>query len=260
MQRLRAAETPGKRGEYLAAIDWKQPWLQGWRDDGEPLALRIAQGTPLIDALNAQRDAPVCFVVQEELPHGESYESYIYRTHSCPTRENLHDFFNALCWMRFPQTKSALNRMQAEQIEAEGIGPVRGAVRNAPTLFDENAALVHAPDALWEALRARDWNALFVDLRPLWKEASLLLFGHALLEKLVAPRKAITAHVWRSMVPTDRDAALDTWLAHDLAPLKLASKPFAALPVLGVPGWWPDNEGPGFLADAAVFRPLREYP
>ena len=31
-------------------------------------------------------------------------------------------------------------------------------------------------------------------LRPLWQEARLLLFGHALMEKLVAPRKAITAH------------------------------------------------------------------
>jgi hypothetical protein len=34
----------------------------------------------------------------------------------------------------------------------------------------------------------------------------------------------------------------------------LASKPFAHLPVLGVPGWWPGNEDPAFYADASVFR------
>ena len=28
------------------------------------------------------------------------------------------------------------------------------------------------------------------------------------------------------------------------------------LPVLGIPGWWPANENPGFYADTAVFRPL----
>jgi len=44
---------------------------------------------------------------------------------------------------------------------------------------------------------AKDWQRLFVDLRPLWCQAHLVLFGHALLEKLVVPRKSITAHVYR---------------------------------------------------------------
>ena len=37
-------------------------------------------------------------------------------------------------------------------------------------------------------------------------------------------------------------------------PAKLALKPFLPLPVLGVPGWWPANELPGFYDDRAVFR------
>jgi len=57
---------------------------------------------------------------------------------------------------------------------------------------------LQAPDALWEALVAKDWWRLFGTLRPLWQQAQLLLFGHALLEKLVSPRKPITAHVYRS--------------------------------------------------------------
>jgi hypothetical protein len=34
----------------------------------------------------------------------------------------------------------------------------------------------------------------------------------------------------------------------------LATKPFAHLPVLGVPGWWRANQDPAFYADASVFR------
>jgi hypothetical protein len=50
-------------------------------------------------------------------------------------------------------------------------------------------------------------------------------------------------------------AELDAWMAADVSADKLATKPFAHLPVLGVPGWWPANEGPAFYADASVFRP-----
>ena len=38
---------------------------------------------------------------------------------------------------------------------------------------------------------------------------------------------------------------------------KLAKKPFSPLPLLGVPGWWPDNEDPSFYDDASVFRAKR---
>jgi hypothetical protein len=50
-------------------------------------------------------------------------------------------------------------------------------------------------------------------------------------------------------------AEWDAWLAQDLQPEKLASKPFLPTPVLGIPAWWPANENPDFYADALVFRP-----
>jgi len=49
----------------------------------------------------------------------------------------------------------------------------------------------------------------------------------------------------------------DHWLAQDLQPEKLAQKPFLPTPVLGIPGWWPENQNPAFYADAQVFRPLK---
>jgi len=39
----------------------------------------------------------------------------------------------------------------------------------------------------------------------------------------------------------------------------LESKPFAHVPVLGVPGWWPANEVADFYRDASVFRPAKPH-
>ncbi len=213
-----------------------------------------ASGVPLDQALNAVAGAPVCFVPQAQLPPAQAYESFVHATGCCPTRSVAHDFFNGLCWQLFPHTKRRLNQLQAEQIAAGGPRAGRGALRDALTLFDENAALLDAPDPLWEALQAKDWSRLFLELRPLWREARLVLFGHALLEKLLHPRKPITAHVYRTHCASSAPAALDRWVAADLQPESLVLKPFAHLPVLGVPGWWPENADPRFYADATVFR------
>ncbi len=253
-------------------------------------------GLPLPDALNQLGAAapggaafPVRFVPQPaELLDG-AYERHIYLLREVPTREGWHDFFNGLCWLRFPQTKQTLNRLQADAVAAtlaqQGtLQGRRGPLRDALTLFDENAALLLAPEPLWQALLARDWQRLFVGLRPLWADAQLVLFGHALLEKLVQPYASITAHVLCAPVPrelgvqvgqecieevgthTDSPAAAhpwDGWLAQRLSadPEWLAgrpAKPFTPLPVLGVPGWWPANESTAFYADQTVFRPPRQ--
>ena len=205
--------------------------------------------------LNALALAPVRFVDQSALPDNTPYEQFIFNTCTVPTRDNLHDFFNGLCWLTFPQTKKKLNQLQAEQLAMDGVQKVRGPVRDAITLFDENAAFLMAPQPLWDALLDRNWQRLFVVLRPMWKDAQLVLFGHALLEKLVSPRKPIVAHIYWAQPTINSIAALDTWIASDLSTSKLVTKPFAPLPVLGVPGWWPENESPCFYEDILVFRP-----
>jgi hypothetical protein len=269
-------EAGGLNGHWASAIDWQRPWFQSWVQPGAVLAEAARRSGDLPATLNAAAAAPVRFVAQADLPEGVAYESHIGATGGVPTRDNLHDFFNALCWMRFPQTKRALNRLQAAAIaQAGGVQATRGPLRDALTLFDENALLLQAPEPLWQALRARDWAGLFVTLRPLWAQASAVTFGHALTEKLVSPYKSITAHVLCLPVP----AALqpdsghgphpwDDWLAGQLSAPQggrspdswLASKPYTPLPVLGIPGWCPDNQDPAFYADADVFRPPRPRP
>ena len=269
----------------MSAIEWARPWYAPWRARGEGVEQALACGAELHEALNAAGAAPVRFVPQQVLPRAKPYERFIFETGQCPVRPGLHDFFNGLVWLALPQAKCALNRLQSAEIARDGIGARRGPVRDAATVFDENGALLQAPPALWQALRERAWRRLFVDLRPLWREARLLVFGHALLEQLAAPHKGLTAHVWcaadalAAAAPADADpdadadidvdadaqadaeadavARADARLAAQCRLDVLAAKPFTPLPVLGVPGWWPQNENFSFYDDSHVFRPRK---
>ena len=236
-----------------SALQSPSPWLL----PHAPIAQRIVSAGnshSVADALNAAAEGRadfVRFVKQSELPAGEPYEAFIARTGRVPTRDNLHDLFNGLMWLSYPKTKRRLNTLQARQISLLGrVGP-RGPLRDALTVFDENAAILQAPATLIDALRGRAWYTLFVERRADWQSARLILFGHALLEKLMQPRKAITAHVWLIEEIDDEN------LASSVTSERLSAKDFLPLPVLGVPGWWAANEDPGFYDDVEVFRPPR---
>lgn len=239
----------------IPAVDWSRAWLTPYRALGEPVALSASLGS---NAAALQAAAPrhgIRFVPHDELPQGDSYEPHVFRTGHVPTRDNLHDFFNGLVWLHLPASKRRLNALQAGEIERAGIGATRGPLRDALTLFDENGVLLDAPPGLWDALLARDWTRLFVSERALWKDARLLVFGHALLEKLTLPRKAATAHVLCAPLPVGEGSATDAALSAMLDPAWLATKPFCPLPVLGIPGWNAENEDVSFYDDSAVFRP-----
>jgi hypothetical protein len=240
-----------------ARVDWARPWLAHCRVIGTR-AEQAARQHSVAAALGREAaSSPVRFVSQDALPPGEAYEAHIFRTGEVPTRANLHDFFNGLAWLHFPQAKRRLNALQAAEIEQRGVGASRGPVRDALTLFDENGAVLDAPSVLWDALVARDWHRLFITERARWAEARLLLFGHALLEKLTVPRKGLTAHVLFAPGASQSIYPRDESIAEALSAAHLATKPFVPLPVLGVPGWWPENANPCFYDDPEVFRPRR---
>lgn len=236
---------------------WLQPWAAPCAAWGRRAQAALSGGATVADALNAAGAAPVRFAAQGSLPEGLAYEQFIYTRRTVPTRDNPHDLLNGLIWLRFPQAKARLNALQHAEIARDGVRATRGPVRDAVTLFDENGALLAAPDALWQALVERRWTDLFGALRPLWGQARLWVFGHAALEKLVSPYKSITAHVLQAPAAIETIEEADTWLAGWLSAERIAAKPFAPLPLLGVPGWCAANEDPAFYDDAEVFRPAR---
>nr|WP_237170041.1 DUF3025 domain-containing protein [Pandoraea faecigallinarum] len=253
----------------LPEIDWRAPWFEAVAARGQAaLAGRDWRHALSVQAsaaaLVSEQGQALRFVAQEALPVATAYEVFIAATGSVPTRPNLHDFFNALIWLTYPRGKAALNARQAGAIALDGVQATRGATRDAATLFDENAVLFACSDpSLGAALRAFDWHTLFVGRRADWGLAcEVQPFGHALLEKLVAPYKSVTAHAWIVDVPPDyflwhpaqRRTWLDARIAPALASAPLTTRDFAPLPVLGVPGWWPANEDPAFYRDTSVFR------
>lgn len=243
-------------------VDWDAPWfhavaergraVEGVRDARSALSAAASQ----MGLRNASGRA-IRFAAPEAA--GESsYEEHIHRTGEVPTRDNLHDFFNALVWLTFPRTKAALNALQAAAIARDGVGPRRGALRDAATLVDENSVLLLTQrDDLVDALAAHDWRSLFVVHRSAWQsDVRAIVFGHALMEKLTAPYRGVTAHALHVRLAAGAplaaiDAAVAVALDEGLAPGRLRP-----LPVLGIPGW-ADNDDAAYYDDASVFRPAR---
>ena len=275
----------------MLGIDWQQAWFQPWAQWGKQVqqhwtlapeqlhqalnhalnqslpspADTMAEATAAsVDSLYAPSslhpDSAVAnqglrFVPQQDLSADCAYESFISQHQRIPTRNNAHDFFNGLCWLRFPKTKTLLNRLQAQTIASEGVGARRGALRDALTLFDESAGLLFAPPSLWSSLHNKQWHELFITHRDDWRHTQLVLFGHALLEKLMNPYKSITAHIVCVPMPAlTKDEEIDAWLCQQLTPTFLTTKPFVPLPLSGIPGWWMDNHVPDFYEDKKVFR------
>ncbi|MCC7548503.1 MAG: DUF3025 domain-containing protein [Burkholderiales bacterium] len=180
-----------------------------------------------------------------------------------------HDLLNALAWMTFPTAKAALNARHGEAIAAEQGGP-RSSVRDALTHFDEDGVIVLSADpALSALLREFSWKELFWRRRAQVQRCMrFLVFGHALYEKALRPFVGMTGKALLFDVPVELCAQpLETQRAHAdrVAALHLLDpgsmqrpRVLQPLPVLGVPGWWPESEREDFYDDSGYFRPGRQ--
>ena len=216
------------------------------------------------------------FVSQNALPEGEAYEHFIGTTGNIPTRDNLHDLFNGSIWLTFPKTKAVLNYHHMLEIAKQGISERRGRVRDTITVFDENGAMLVTSDAsIGEALVNFDWQASLVKPRAKWDnptqpdnsaQAAVYIFGHALLEQLVHPRKPLCAHSivihvaqeFFTLSLTERMRYLDDKVAEYMDTLlsndDVKPRQLAPLPILGVPHFWAENADTGFYEESYVFR------
>ena len=250
----------------FSAIDWQRPWMTHLRELGSQLAdspdwMATANRLAGERGLKNAAGQPIVFVAQEALPKSIVYEAHIGATGEVPTRDNLHDFFNALIWLHFPATKRMLNQLQAQEIQRQSQKSLRGQQRDAATLFDENAVLFISSDpVMTQRLKQREWHALLFPQASRFHEVcKVIVFGHALIEKLVHPYKSITAHVWSLSAQDDTEAEeearlfpVDQVLAASIRS-GFVSSDFYHLPILGVPGWW-EGQDDAFYADTSVFR------
>ncbi|HWA13090.1 MAG TPA: DUF3025 domain-containing protein [Burkholderiales bacterium] len=178
-----------------------------------------------------------------------------------------HDLFNALVWMSFPAAKAVINARHCQSMSA-GEGANRPPQRDALTLFDEDGVVVLSDDpSLLALVREFRWKALFWQKRAeVRARMRFLLFGHALYHKALDPFIGMTGKGLLIEVPSgyfdlppraqvaeaDRRLALQFW---DAAPA--SGRDLSPVPVLGVPGWWADNESAAFYDNGEYFRPGR---
>lgn len=239
-----------------------RPWLLQLPAAPDGAALRLLSARY---PRNNDRGLPIRFVLPPE--DGLAYERRIWESGEVATRpDNWHDFFNALVWLAFPQTKRAINRSHIEAMRPEG--EARGKVRDALTHFDECGMVVlSSQPELLELLRNFQWKTLFAERRDqVARCMRFIIVGHATYEQLLAPFRGMTAKAvlyevtadWLELSPEEQIAAVDARLAADLSSGRYTRpRDFQPLPLLGIPGVTPDSESPSYYDDTWQFRPGR---
>lgn len=244
-----------------------------WRDYRSYLE-RLSEDTfPDCDQLNSLLQgnvqtagaAAVRFICSTDHAQGD-YENRIYTSGQVSTRPgSWHDLFNALVWLRFPRIKSALNALH---FQAQSGPNGRSRLRDALTLFDEcGVMLVSNRRDLLTTVAQRDWHNTFQLQANSWRsDMTLATFGHAMLEKYLAPYKSMTANALLiqvdaniSLIPRDKLLTmLDSALAEKMLNQEVLKHPrsLTPIPLTGVPGWvFTEPQTDEFYADPSVFRP-----
>lgn len=212
------------------------------------------------------------FLPQSSLAEDASYyEEHIFSNGEIPTRDqNWHDYFNAMVWLQFPQTKSVINALHVKEINQQVSKKNRTRKRDALTLFDESGVIFVSRDVqLIDALKDHEWKELFWQKRDeWWQSISVYIFGHGLYEKALSPYIGMTANALALQVgdhffEQERQLQineLDQILSSKLQKENLLETPhcLTPLPMLGVPDWWQENNHEEFYNNQNYFRPKRK--
>lgn len=196
------------------------------------------------------------------------YEQIIFDDKTIPTRDNSwHDFFNAYIWSTFPKSKAFLNQQHVTEIEQYGLNP-RTKLRNKITLFDEcGVILLTTNRQLKDAFEKQNWQMIFQNSEVNWFVDTLpVVFGHAIYEMLLQPFLGLTGKVLVVEVDdidvinrASDPSVLDELLIDVLKTKEVLKqdKPFYPFPILGVPGWYIENQDDAFYANEQYFMPKR---
>ncbi|MGB5856181.1 MAG: DUF3025 domain-containing protein [Oceanisphaera sp.] len=226
---------------------------------------------PTVSELNQTLGAqlPVRFIDDNDFVALNCYYEQAVEQGLVPTRAaSWHDFFGAVILALYPKTKTLLNRLHMADIQTLGLR--RTPRRDRVTHFDECGMVLAVANKaeIEQWLCDHDWQQLFIDQRHRWgKHWQPFVFGHALYEQALAPFIGMTAKCvivemsaeFFELPLTQRYTLLDRKLAAELEQRALFDqpRPLRPLPMLGIPGWWADNEDPTFYQNQGYFRPRR---
>ena len=201
------------------------------------------------------------------VPEPRYYEQIIFEDKTIPTRShNWHDFYNACIWRLFPQTKRQLNVLHMHDIAQYGVSP-RTPRRDRITHFDEcGVVLAYSSGVIPELLTQHQWLEAFYEQRSAWgNTVRAFVFGHANYEMLMRPHVGLTGKwlgvevseaFWQTSL-SEQYQLLDAQVANYASSeqsftVKQHLKP---LPLLGIPGWWAENQHEQFYHNRDYFRP-----
>jgi len=224
---------------------------------------------PALELLNQQfesRQQAIRAVPQAEAAtrFEEQYEPRIYLRGELQTRSrNWHDFFNALVWLQFNDTKQALNRLHYFEALQRDEKSNRSKVENVVALFDECGCIIISSDkALLDLIRNHQWYELFVDHRSAFFESiQCYIFGHAMFEKALNPYIGMTCQA--ILIHSEQllnGALMDIdQMVSQLWQKGYIGKPshLSPFPILGVPGWYDGEQSMAFYRNTDYFRPKR---
>jgi hypothetical protein len=220
---------------------------------------------------------PLRFVPQGGKPQcfEEGYEPRIFLQGEIQTRlRNWHDFFQVMVWRLFPKTKTVINEQHYHAITQRLVNDPdnhqRSPLENALTQFDECGAVIVSSDPeLLDLIKHFQWKTLFWQRRDaLQQHLKCIVFGHAVYEKALNPYVGMTTHSVLLPVPAHLLAQSTATLLAAVDDLLLelftanaitAPADFSPFPLLGMPGWDPDNEQEAYYDNTRYFRSGRQY-
>ena len=257
--RALAGEQPVAAGKIYSCLnEFKSSFAQ--------FLLQATALTPALSRTAGEGAIPTFIPPPSQRLSAIDFERRVVERNELIVRPNsLHDLLNALVWLTFPKTKRAISEAHV----ALGVNPdgkTRPRRRDVLTLFDESGLIILSEnDSLRAMNQQHQWRELFVTHRTDFiQHARPILFGHGAMEQLgnqlpQVHRGLTVKALWLPLPVTTSLAQLDAHLADRVVSGERLNEHERSIPmpVLGLPGWFAENESPDCYDDVSVFRPLR---